>query len=36
MWFVTLILLGIAAFLLLSGLRERQLVQEEENRNYPK
>lgn len=34
MWFVTLVLLGIAVFLLLSGLRERELVREEENRHY--
>lgn len=34
MWFVTLVLLGIAVFLLLSGLRERKMLKEEENRNY--
>lgn len=36
MWFVTLVLLGIAVFLLLSGLRERELVRDEENCNYHK
>ena len=35
MWFVTLVLLGIAAFLLVSGLAERRAVLDQEQRNYP-
>jgi len=33
MWFVTLVLLGIAAFLLISGFRERAIVKDLEQRN---
>lgn len=32
MWFVTLVLLGIAVFLLISGLRERSIVKDNEQR----
>lgn len=34
MWFVTLVLLGIAVFLVLSALKEREMVKAEENRQY--
>lgn len=36
MWFVTLVLLGIAAFLLISGFRERSIVKDLEQRQSRK
>lgn len=34
MWFVTLVLLGIAVFLVLSALKEREMVKEQDKRGY--
>ncbi len=34
MWFVTLVLLGISVFLVLSALKEKEMVEAEEKRQY--